>query len=299
MKTTEGTNAKSKALDEMTSLDIVALMNEEDHTVPQAVKPCLPDIAHAADTIVSRLQSGGRVFAAGAGTSGRLAVLDAAELPPTFSLDERQWVGLIAGHYEAMWKPIEENEDDRDIIVSQLKAHSFSEADVFIGVTASGSTPYVLAGLSYAKEMGAVSVSISCNKETEAARFSDIAIEAETGPEIIRGSTRLKAGTAQKLILNMLSTAAMVRLGHVYQNEMVNMQLVNQKLKNRAAGILMNTTGLSRDEALQALKESRYNVKAAIFMVLTGGTLEEADRCLSYENGRLKHAIQYHRKGFS
>ncbi|MCY8269690.1 N-acetylmuramic acid 6-phosphate etherase [Bacillus sonorensis] len=299
MKTTEGSNAKSRALDEMSTLDIVTLMNEEDQTVPQAVKPCLPRIAHAADMIASRLQTGGRVFAAGAGTSGRLAVLDAAELPPTFSLDEHQWVGLIAGDYEAMWKPLEENEDDRETIISQLQARSFSKADVFVGVSASGLTPYVLSGLSYAKKLGAVSVSISCNKETEAAKFSDIAIEAQTGPEVIRGSTRLKAGTAQKLILNMLSTAAMVRLSHVYQNEMVNMKLLNQKLKNRAVDMLMNTTGISHDEALQALKESRYNIKAAIFMVLTNGTLEDADRCLSHENGRLKHAIQYHRKGFS
>ncbi|MED1741984.1 N-acetylmuramic acid 6-phosphate etherase [Bacillus swezeyi] len=298
MKKTEEANEKSRALDEMNALDIVTLMNEEDHTVSRAITPCLPLIARAADTIVSRLEKGGRVFTAGAGTSGRIAVLDAAELPPTFSIDENQWVGLMAGGYEAMWKPLEENEDDREKIVSQLQEHSFSKDDVLIGVTASGSTPYVLGALSYAKQLGAAAVSISCNKGTEAAKFSDIAIEVQTGPEILRGSTRLKAGTAQKMILNMLSTAAMVRLGHVYQNEMVNMKLLNQKLSSRAVSILMNTTGLSQDEASHVLKESRYNIKAAIFMVLTNGTLEDASRCLSHENGHLKKAIQYYRKGF-
>ncbi|MFT0803153.1 N-acetylmuramic acid 6-phosphate etherase [Bacillus swezeyi] len=298
MKKTEEANEKSRALDEMNALDIVTLMNEEDHTVSRAIKPCLPLIAHAADTIVSRLEKGGRVFTAGAGTSGRIAVLDAAELPPTFSIDENQWVGLMAGGYEAMWKPLEENEDDREKIVSQLQEHSFSKDDVLIGVTASGSTPYVLGALSYAKQLGAAAVSISCNKGTEAAKFSDIAIEVQTGPEIIRGSTRLKAGTAQKMILNMLSTAAMVRLGHVYQNEMVNMKLLNQKLSSRAVSILMNTTGLSQDEASHVLKESDYNIKAAIFMVLTNGTLKDASRCLSHENGHLKKAIHYYRKGF-
>ncbi len=238
------------------------------------------------------------MFTAGAGTSGRIAVLDAAELSPTFSIDESRWTGLIAGGYDAMWTPLEENEDDHEKIVAELKAQSFSEDDVLIGVTASGSTPYVLGALSYAKQLGAASVSISCNADTEAGKLSDIAIEVQTGPEIIRGSTRLKAGTAQKMILNMLSTAAMARLGRVYQNEMVNMRLLNQKLAGRAVTILMNTTGLSQNEAQQALKESGNDIKAAIFMVLTNGTLEDARRCLSHENGHLKKAIQYYRKGF-
>ncbi|MFN2744988.1 N-acetylmuramic acid 6-phosphate etherase [Bacillus sp. z60-18] len=298
MKKTEETNEKSRALDEMSALEIVTLMNEEDRSLPGAIKPHLPQIADAADEIVSCLQNGGRVFTAGAGTSGRIAVLDAAELPPTFSIDENQWVGLIAGGHEAMWKPLEENEDDPEKVVAELQAHSFSKDDLFIGVTASGSTPYVLGALSYAKEMGAASVSISCNTGTEAGKISAIAIEVQTGPEIIRGSTRLKAGTAQKMILNMLSTAAMVRLGHVYQNEMVNMKLLNQKLSNRAISILMNTTGVSREEALQALKESSFDIKAAIFIVLTNGSSEDAGRCLAHVNGHLKKAIHYYRKGF-
>ncbi|WP_141432163.1 N-acetylmuramic acid 6-phosphate etherase [Bacillus sp. 03113] len=291
---TEASNVKSIMIDEMSSIDILSLMNEEDHQALHAVKKALPIIAQAVDSIVERWKKGGRCFVVGAGTSGRLGVVDAVELIPTYSIEEDQWIGIIAGGMEAMWTPLEENEDDIQEIIKILDNYSISSLDTVIGVTASGSTPFVLSAIEHAKKIDALTISISCNENADATEKSDFGIELPTGAEVIRGSTRLKAGTAQKMVLNMLSTATMIRLGKVYQNEMVDMKLINKKLVQRAVKSLMNITGISENEAKIVLQSSNYHLKSAIFMVLTGGTSEVASHSLQKTRGHLKKAIQHY-----
>ncbi|GBF10199.1 N-acetylmuramic acid 6-phosphate etherase [Tepidibacillus sp. HK-1] len=288
---TEQSNQKSLKIDEMSSLEIITLMAEEDQKIYLAIEKTLPTVAKAVDAIVDRWQKGGRCFVVGAGTSGRLGVLDAVELIPTFSIESGRWIGLIAGGYEAMWNPLEENEDDEKQVVEELQGYLISANDVIIGVSASGTTPYVLSALDFGNKIGALTISISCNEKTPASKFSLFGIEAVVGPEVIRGSTRLKAGTAQKMILNMISTATMVRLGKVYQNQMVDMQLINKKLVKRAISTLMDLTNLSEFEAKDLLEQSEYHLKTAIFVALTQGSKEQAQYYLSQSNGRLKEAI--------
>lgn len=288
---TEMSNPRSINIDEMSSLEIVSLMNEEDREIIQGVKRILPEVAEAVDIIVERWKNGGRVFVVGAGTSGRLGVLDAVELIPTFSVEKDRWVGIIAGGYEAMWLPLEENEDDEEISIKELKRYSITSNDVIIGISASGSTPYVLSALNYGKEHRAATISISSNDDVEISKISDLSIEVIVGPEVIRGSTRLKSGTAQKMILNMISTATMVRLGKVYKNQMVEMKIINQKLKDRAVSILQDLVNISENEAKILLKRSDHNLKTAIFIGITNATLEEANFYLDQADGRLKEAI--------
>lgn len=289
---TEAKNDRSHKLDEMTALEIVTLMNEEDQTIPVSIQPALPDIASAVEAICDRWEKGGRVFVAGAGTSGRLGMLDAVELGPTFSVPAERWLALVAGGHEAMWQPLEQNEDDETAILAELQQADFGANDVIIGISASGSTPYVLSALSYGNQTGALTISISCNKPARASDFSQVKIEVATGAEIIRGSTRLKAGTAQKIVLNMISTAVMVRLGKVYQNEMVDMQLINKKLIGRAQSMITELAGVTPDEAKSLLEQSGYQVKSALFMAMTGTTVDEAKVFLRLEKGRLKQALQ-------
>ena len=291
-RTTENSNENSQLLDEWSSIEIVQYMNQEDAGVAKAVKEALPTIALAVDGVVDRWKQGGRIFVIGAGTSGRLGVVDAVELGPTFSIEQDRWTGILAGGYDAMWTSLEETEDDEQLIQSTLDNHAFSARDVLIGVTASGSTPFVLAAIQYGKEKNGLTIGVSNNENTILSSICDFGIEAITGPEVIRGSTRLKAGTAQKMVLNMLSTAAMVRLGNVYLNEMVDMKLINNKLVHRAIQTLMNTTGISETEAAQILKENNENLKVSIFRVLTGGTKEESLRYLEISEGHIKQAIQ-------
>ncbi len=288
---TERSNPRSINIDEMNSLEIVSLMNDEDSEIIRGVKRVLPQIAQAVDVIVERWKDGGRVFIVGAGTSGRLGVLDAVELIPTFSIEKDRWIGIIAGGYEAMWAPLEENEDDGEISIKELKRYSLTSRDVIIGISASGSTPYVLSALNYGKEHRAASISISSNDEAEISKISDISIEVIVGPEVIRGSTRLKSGTAQKMILNMISTATMVRLGKVYKNQMVEMKIINQKLEDRAVSILQDLANILENEAEILLKRSDYDLKTAIFIGITKASLEEANFYLDQADGRLKEAI--------
>lgn len=288
---TEQSNQKSLRIDEMSSLEIITLMAEGDKKIYEAIEKTLPTVAKSVDAIVERWQKGGRCFVVGAGTSGRLGVLDSVELIPTFSIEPGRWIGLIAGGYEAMWTPLEENEDDEKQVVEELQGYLISANDVIIGVSASGTTPYVLSALDFGNKIGALTISISCNEKTPASKFSLFGIEAVVGPEVIRGSTRLKAGTAQKMILNMISTATMVRLGKVYQNQMVDMQLINKKLVKRAISTLMDLTNLSEFEAKDLLEQSEYHLKTAIFVALTQGSKEQAQYYLSQSNGRLKEAI--------
>ncbi|QDP39953.1 N-acetylmuramic acid 6-phosphate etherase [Radiobacillus deserti] len=290
---TETVNPNSISIDEMSSTDIVALMLEEDKAIYTGLKSITSTIAAGIDLIVEQWKQGGRVFVVGAGTSGRIGILDAAELGPTFSIAQERWMGFIAGGYEAMWKPLEQHEDDEHKSVEELKNQQFSNNDVLIGLTASGTTPYVLTALSYANDIGARTISVSCNHQTRSSALSECGIEAVVGPEVIKGSTRLKAGTAQKMVMNMLSTGAMIRLGKVYQNQMVDMQLINKKLVVRAEQTLAEITDISEAEASTLLRDSDYDLKVAIFKKITNSTLEEANQQLSNANGHLKNAINH------
>ncbi len=288
---TEATNQNSLTLDEMSSLEIVQTMNQEDHAIDPGVKQALPAIAAAIDLIVKKWHHGARVFVIGAGTSGRLGVLDAAELGPTFSVKEDRWIGLIAGGKEAMWRPLERHEDSGIDVVTELKSYELNQADVLIGLSASGSTPYVLSALQFGRKIGAVTISISCNPETDASAFSDIPIEVVVGAEVIRGSTRLKAGTAQKMVLNMLSTGTMVRLGKVFQNQMVDVQPINQKLVQRAVDTLMDLTAMTEPEARKLYQQCGQELKVAILVAMTDTDIEKAQAYLKQSDGHLKQAM--------
>ncbi|MBQ6448342.1 MAG: N-acetylmuramic acid 6-phosphate etherase [Bacillus sp. (in: Bacteria)] len=291
-RTTENGNEKSRKLDEWSSLEIVRFMNQEDAGIANAVKEALPTISLAVDGIVNRWKQGGRVFVVGAGTSGRLGIVDAVELGPTFSIEQDRWNGILAGGYDAMWTSLEETEDDEQLIQATLEKADFSATDVIIGVTASGSTPFVRSAIHYGKERNGLTIGISNNESTKLSSICDYGIEAITGAEVIRGSTRLKAGTAQKMVLNMLSTASMVKLGKVYSNEMVDMKLINKKLVQRAVQTLINATRISEAEAIKVLKENNHDLKVSIFRVLTGGTIEDAIQSLRKADGHIKRAVQ-------
>ncbi|PLR69287.1 N-acetylmuramic acid 6-phosphate etherase [Bacillus sp. UMB0893] len=291
-KPTEERNERTARIDEMDSFQIVEMMHKEDSAILTAVNETLPQISKAVDAIVKRWNDGGRVFVIGAGTSGRVGMLDAVELGPTFSVETGKWTAIVSGGNEAMWQPLEETEDDVSVIRNELQSYQLNASDCVIGLTASGSTPFVISGLSYAKETGSCTISISNNTNTTVSEISDVAIELTTGPEVIRGSTRLKAGTAQKMALNMISTAVMIQLGKVYQNEMVDMKLINLKLKKRAETILMDLTGMEAESAETAMNQTQYNLKEAIFMTVTQSSQEQAAAYIEQAEGKLKLAIQ-------
>jgi len=289
---TESRNQNSMHLDEMTALQIVTLMNQEDRKVPAAIEQVLPEIAEAVTAIEHAFLEGGRLFYMGAGTSGRLGVLDASECPPTFGVPADLVVGLIAGGEKAFIKAVEGAEDDRVLGRSDLEKHRLCAKDVVVGIAASGRTPYVLGGLAYAGELGCKTVAISCNKESLIGAAADIAIEAEPGPEVLTGSTRLKAGTVQKLILNMLTTASMVRIGKVYQNLMVDVVQSNDKLRTRAENIVMEVTGVERDRARAVIEEANGSVKTAIVMILADCNVKKATDLLAKAKGHVRDAIR-------
>jgi N-acetylmuramic acid 6-phosphate etherase len=291
-KVTEIKLETSRFLEEMNSLEFVSLMNKEDEKVARAVQSVLPVIAQAIDSIVERWKKGGRVFVIGAGTSGRVAAVDAVELIPTFSIEWDRWVPIVAGGEDAFLKPMEQWEDDEKEVIRQLSDRMLGEKDVVIGVSASGSTPFVLSGLRYAQKCQSLTISISCNQGTKMSSLADIAIEVLVGPEVIRGSTRLKAGTAQKMVLNMLSTGVMVRIGKVYRNEMVEMQLMNEKLRKRAEMILCEVTGVSAEEATSLLQQSGFKLKTAIVMAMAQCSLEEAEKLLVLAEGKVRDALR-------
>ena len=251
--TTETRNPRTMGLDGMSELEIVTVMNEEDARVPLAIAKTLPQIAQAAHWAVEAFEQGGRLFYMGAGTSGRLGVLDAAECPPTFGVPQGMVVGLIAGGEKAFTVAVEGAEDSREMAVEDLKAYQLTQKDFVVGIAASGRTPYVLGGLDYAKSLGCHTAAIACNLGSAVGKAAELAIEVECGPEVLTGSTRLKSGTAQKLILNMISTASMVRSGKAYQNLMVDVMQTNEKLHTRAENIVMDATGVERAEARLSL----------------------------------------------
>lgn len=290
----EARNPDTMQIDLMSSAEILAAMNAEDARVATAVRAVLPDIAAAVDRIVEAFKAGGRLVYMGAGTSGRLGVLDASECPPTFGVPEGMVVGLIAGGDRALRHPIEGAEDSREEGRRDLEKINLSAKDVVVGIAVSGRTPYVIGGLDYARSIGAVTAALSCNPDSAIARMADIAISPLVGPEALTGSTRLKSGTAQKLVLNMLTTASMIRIGKSYENLMVDLSVSNEKLAARATRILVEVTGRSAEEAEKFLAASQNNVKLAILMALTGMGAEEGEAALSEADGFLRRAAAQH-----
>lgn len=289
---TEQTNEHSENLDQMSALDIVTVMNREDQTVAEAVQVALPQIAQAVDLITAALTAGGRLFYVGAGTSGRLGILDASECPPTFGTDPNVVQALIAGGDAALSNAVEGAEDDADAGQQDLKQVQLTADDVVVAIAASGRTPYAAGALQYAKSIGARTVALSCNSPAELSKLADVAIEVVVGPEVLMGSTRLKSGTAQKMVLNMLSTASMVRLGKVYKNLMIDVVPTNVKLVDRATRILMTATDVDYDTASKALAEANNRAKVAMVMIKTGLSASEAETRLQAVNGFVRLAIE-------
>ncbi len=289
---TEQVNPASEGIDRLGTEDILRAINHEDRSVPEAVAAEIPNIAEAVDAIAAALRAGGRLLYVGAGTSGRLGVLDASECPPTFNLPPETVQGIIAGGEGALVRSSEGAEDDAAAGARDLEARSLSAADVVVGIAASGRTPYVLGAVEAARKSGARTVGISCTPDSELSRAVDIPIAPLTGPEILAGSTRLKAGTATKLILNMLSTAAMIRLGHVYGNLMVNVQPKSDKLRDRAMRIVARAASVTPARAGELLQEAGGDVKLAILVGKLGVTRQEAMDRLARVGGRLSEALQ-------
>lgn len=288
---TEERNPRSQELDRLSTLRLIRLINQEDATVPAAVRKELPSIARAIDAIVHALSRGGRLIYVGAGTSGRIATLDAAECPPTFGVSPKLVQVVVAGGRRVLTVSVEGAEDDSSQGVRDLASKRVTKADVVVGIAASGSTPYVLSALRLAKRRGAMTIAITANRRTPIERLARITIAPETGPEVVAGSTRMKAGTAQKLVLNMLSTASMIRLGHVYSNWMVDVALTNEKLRLRGMRLLQEATGASRAEARRALKLSRNRLRVALVMLKMKAGPREAEQKLQQAGENLRHAL--------
>jgi len=288
----EGRNPDTMDLDTLNSLELVTRINAQDKQVPLAVEQELPAIAKAVDAISEAFRSGGRLFYVGAGTSGRLGILDATECPPTFGVDESMVVGLIAGGHEAIFRSQEGAEDSQHQGQQDLINNELNNKDVVVGIAASGRTPYVLGAMEYASSLKTCTVAISCNPNSPIAQCADIAISPVVGPEVLTGSTRMKSGTAQKLVLNMLTTASMVRIGKSYQNLMVDVQPTNKKLIARATNIVMQATQCNEEEATALLQQSHNDVKASILMQLTGASYNDAKQSLIDSAGFLRKAIE-------
>ncbi len=290
--TTEKRNIDTMNLDSMSSMEIAMAANKEDENVVKAVRSVIPQIADAIDIAAETLGGQGRLIYIGAGTSGRLGVLDASECPPTFGVSEGLVTGIIAGGREALFHAVEGAEDSKTLAEADLKEHRLSPRDMVIGLSASGRTPYVLYGLKYASSIGCKTAAIACNKDSIIGKEADIAIEPVTGPEILTGSTRLKAGTAQKMILNMISTGSMVKIGKAYENLMVDLQNTNEKLAVRTENIVMNATSSDRETAKRLLKEADGSAKLAITMFLLDKPADEAMSILKSAHGSIRKAIR-------
>jgi N-acetylmuramic acid 6-phosphate etherase len=292
MTITEQSNPQTADIDRLPTLEALQIINSEDKKVAQAVERVLPAIARAVDGIVDKLERGGHLYYVGTGTSARLGVLDAAECPPTFGVSPDLVQGIIAGGYEACYRAVEASEDDREAGARDLQVRGVDARDAVVGIAASGRTPYTIGALAYARSIGALTICITCNEETELARAVEIPIEPVVGPEVIAGSTRLKAGTAQKLVLNMLSTMSMVRLGYVTGNRMTNLLTRNEKLRRRALGILMAECSLDQDEARSVLEVANWDLRVAIVMRKANANREEAEHALLRTNFAISKAIE-------
>lgn len=289
---TEQRNPRSLNIDCMTAIDIVQLINQEDLLVAKAVEKCLPHIAEAVEKIEHAFTNGGRLVYIGAGTSGRLGVLDASECPPTYGVPPEMVVGIIAGGERALRHPVEGAEDNYEQGKADLQAVDFCEKDVLVGIAASGRTPYVIDALEYANSLGAITVSIASNAGCAMSQIADIAIETVVGAEILTGSSRMKSGTAQKLVLNMLTTASMIRIGKCYQNLMVDVQASNEKLKARAVKIVMEATDCTKEMAETTLLQAGNHAKLAILMILSNVDKPQAEKMLAENQGKLRQALQ-------
>ncbi|WP_341269193.1 N-acetylmuramic acid 6-phosphate etherase [Morganella morganii] len=288
---TESRNPASADIDSLPTLDMLRVINREDQTVALAVEKTLPQVAQVVDAVAQAFRLGGRLIYMGAGTSGRLGILDASECPPTFGTPAEQVVGLIAGGHKAILKAVENAEDNRELAVSDLKALNFSKNDVLIGIAASGRTPYVLGGMEYALSLGATVAAVSCNPDSEMSRLAGIAITPVVGPEVITGSSRMKAGTAQKLILNMITTGAMIRSRKVYGNLMADVEATNAKLVERQKRIVMAATECDRATAEQALAACDGHCKTAIVMILAQLSAGDAKALLAQHQGFIRDAL--------
>ena len=293
---TEQENPRTSNLSSLSVSEILQLMNEEDAKVSSAVGLVLPDIERAVDAIVSRLKDGGRLFYIGTGTSGRLGVLDAAECPPTFGVSPELVQAVIAGGYEACYRAVEASEDDAAAGEKDLAARGFGSGDVLVGIAASGSTPYTVGAVKYARQLGAATIAITCVAGSAITAAAEISIVPVVGPEVIAGSTRLKAGTAQKLVLNMLSTATMVKLGYATGNRMTNVLPRNEKLRQRALRIVMSETGLDEERARAALEATGGELPAALVMIKTKCSVEEARGALAKSGGNIQEAVRLLKK---
>lgn len=289
---TEGRNKNSMSIDTLSTLELVKVINEEDKKVAIAVEAELNNVAKSIDKIVDSFKNGGRLIYIGAGTSGRLGILDASECPPTYGTSPEMVIGIIAGGEKAILKAVENAEDNEELCVEDLKKINFNKKDVLVGIAASGRTPYVMGGLKYANNLGATTVGISCNPDSIIAKTASIAISPIVGPEVVTGSSRMKAGTAQKLILNMLTTGSMIKMGKVYSNLMVDVEATNLKLVERQGKIVIDATGCSKEEAEVALSKCDRHCKTAIFMILSGKNVEEAKEILKRNEGYIRKALE-------
>lgn len=289
---TESRNPASALIDTLPTLEMLATINAEDKKVAAAVEATLPQVARVVDRVVEAFANGGRLVYCGAGTSGRLGILDASECPPTYGTPREQVIGLIAGGNTAILQAVENAEDSPEMGRDDLLNLGFNARDVLVGIAASGRTPYVLGAMAYARSVGATVAAISCNQNSEMSRAADIAIEPLVGPEIVTGSSRMKAGTAQKLILNMITTGAMIQSGKVYSNLMVDVEATNAKLVQRQVNIVVEATECSPGEADYALNECNRHCKTAIVMVLGGLSAQEASALLSQNRGFIRKALQ-------
>lgn len=289
--TTESRNENTMDIDTISTLEMVKKINNEDKKVAEAVEKELPKIAEAIDCIAQRMDKGGRLIYIGAGTSGRLGILDASECPPTYGISEELVQGIIAGGTEAIFRAKEGAEDSKEMAVKDLKDKNITEKDTIVGLAASGRTPYVIGGLEYANEIGALTISVTCNANSQVSKAAKISIAPVVGAEVVTGSTRLKSGTAQKLVLNMLSTGAMIKLGKVYGNLMVEVKATNEKLTQRAKLIVCEATGIAIEEATEVLNKTDFDVKLAIFMILSKLNQEEARIRLDENKGYIAKAL--------
>jgi N-acetylmuramic acid 6-phosphate etherase len=289
---TEQENPKTSNLSSLSVREIVQLMNDEDALVALAIRKVLPEVASAVEAIAARLQQGGRLFYIGTGTSGRLGVLDAAECPPTFGVSANLVQAIIAGGYDACYCAVEASEDDAAAGVDDLVAREFSAADVLVGIAASGGTPYTVGAVSYARSAGGFTIALTCAPGSAITDAAELSIVPVVGPEVLAGSTRLKAGTAQKMVLNMLSTATMVKLGYVSGNRMTNVLTRNVKLRARAVRILMDEAGIDEGTALDGLEQANGQLPIALLMTKTGCSREAAERALTAAGGVVSRAIE-------
>ncbi|HEX8396806.1 MAG TPA: N-acetylmuramic acid 6-phosphate etherase [Pyrinomonadaceae bacterium] len=292
---TEQENPRTREIDRLPTLDAVRLINEEDRTVAVAVEKVLPEIAEAIDRIAERLKNGGRLFYVGTGTSGRLGVLDASECPPTFGVSPELVQGIIAGGYDALYKAVEASEDDQAAGATDLQMRRVTEKDAVVGIAASGRTPYTIGAVEYARNLGCFTAAITCVPDSAITKAAEIAIVPVVGAEVIAGSSRMKAGTAQKMVLNMLSTATMIRLGYVTGNRMTNVKSSNQKLKERSLRILQAETDLDTSDATDLMNRAGSDLRVAIVMHKTGVGREQAEKALSANQNVIEKAVEFAR----